>query len=199
MSAPLPDGTARPRRTRTRSRRVSVQPALAVSSLKVHQYDLDPKCISLICPDCKTWVPIDRFQHTKHRLVPHDTGVARQDKAARCRGSNRLVDIDVDIDTWRLKTAETASTVASRRPNRVTRKPRTAVAPAVSQIAALRQTPAAKPTRTPSWKLRKTQWEKTAPAVRRTDARRAEQPAGAAPLGAPPVPTKTLHPKPHAA
>ncbi|WP_331735201.1 hypothetical protein OG590_39985 (plasmid) [Streptomyces goshikiensis] len=134
MSAPLPDGTARPRRTRTRSRRVSAQPTLVVSTLKIHQYDLDPDCISLICPDCKTWVPIDRFQHRKHRLVPHDTGVTRRDKAARCRGSNRLVDIDVDFDTWSLKSAETTSAVAFRRATKVLPKPKAGSVPATSQL-----------------------------------------------------------------
>lgn len=37
MSAPHPDGTARPRRSRTRSRTVSARPALALSALRPHQ------------------------------------------------------------------------------------------------------------------------------------------------------------------
>jgi hypothetical protein len=38
-------------------------------------------------------------------------------------------------------------------------------------------------------------WASTESAVHEADTRRAELPAGDAPLGAPPVPLKTLHPE----
>lgn len=96
----MPDSTieptARPRRSRTRSRNVNGRPALVFSTLKPHQYDLRPACASLICPDCKTWVPITGIQARQQRLVPHDTGRAGKNPSVRCQGSNRLIDVDVD-------------------------------------------------------------------------------------------------------
>lgn len=197
MSASTLERTARPRKSRTRSRTVSARPALALSTLKPHQYDLRPACASLVCPDCETWVPITGLQ-AKPKLVPHDTGRAFEAPAVRCRlGSNRLVTVDVSVKKWQERLEDGHAETGHRRRTTVRRKPKVAVAPAVSQIAAQRQAPAGdkRGNGQPLWRLRKEQWAATALAVRDADTRRAQLPAGAAPLGAPPVPLKTLHPE----
>ncbi|MGV9290969.1 hypothetical protein [Streptomyces sp. NPDC003719] len=197
MSASTLERTARPRRSRTRSRTVNGRQALALSTLKLHQYDLRPACASLVCPDCKTWVPITGLQTKKPKLVPHDTGRAGKDAAVRCRlGSNRLVTVDVTVRKWQERLEDGRAETGHRRRTTVRRKPKAAVAPAVSQIAAQKQPADAEPgDGRPLWLLRKKQWASTESAVRDADTRRAELPAGDAPLGAPPVPLRTLHPE----
>ncbi|MDQ0605530.1 hypothetical protein QF037_009963 [Streptomyces canus] len=140
MSASPLERTARPRRSRTRSRNVNGRPALVISILKPHQYDLRPACASLICPDCKTWVPITGFQASKPKLVPHDTGRAGKDAAVRCQGSNRLVTVDVTVKKWQQRLEAGHAETGHRRRTTVRRKPQIAPAPAVSQIAAQKQT-----------------------------------------------------------
>ncbi|MFJ7949455.1 hypothetical protein ACIQ6K_38560 [Streptomyces sp. NPDC096354] len=100
MFVPTLAPTARMRRSRTRTSKVSARPAIAVSALKPHQYDLRPTCASLICPDCKTWCPITGIQAKVQKLVPHHAGTAREDKAIRCSGSNRRVIVDVTYEAW---------------------------------------------------------------------------------------------------
>lgn len=196
MSASTFERTARPRRSRTRSRNINGRPALVISTLKPHQYDLRPTCASLICPDCKTWVPITGIQAKKPKLVPHDTGRAGRDAAVRCQGSNRLVTVDVRVTRWAERLVDGHAETAHRRRTTVRRKPRVAPAPAVSQIAAQKQTATTGDEPgdgRPEWLLRKEQWASTESAVRDADTRRAQLPDGDAPLGAPPVPLKTLH------
>ncbi|WP_432164212.1 hypothetical protein [Streptomyces tendae] len=198
MSVSTLERTARPRRSRTRSRTVNGRPALALSTLKPHQYDLRPACASLVCPDCETWVPITGLQTKQPKLVPHDTGRAGKDVGVRCRlGSNRLVTINVTARKWEERLEDGHAETGHRRRTTVRRKPKVAVAPAVSQIAAQKQTPAddERSNDRPLWLLRKEQWAATESAVRDADTRRAQLPAGATPLGAPPVPLKTLHPE----
>lgn len=198
MPASTLERTARHRRSRTRSRNINGRPALVISTLKPHQYDLRPACASLICPDCKTWVPITGIQAKRQKLVPHDTGRAGKDAAVRCQGSNRLVTVDVAFEEWQERLEDGGTETASRRPTNVLRKPKVQPAPAVSQIAEQKQTA---PTDDepgdgrPLWLLREMKWASTEPAVRDTDIRRAQMPAGEAPLGAPPVPLKTQHPQ----
>ncbi|MFF8035871.1 hypothetical protein [Streptomyces sp. NPDC016626] len=198
MSASTLERTARPRRSRTRSRTINSRPALALSTLKPHQYDLRPACASLICPDCKTWVPITGLQTKKPKVVPHDAGRAGKDPAVRCRlGSNRLVIVNVTARKWEEHLTDGNSETVHRRRTTVRRKPKVAVAPAVSQIAAQKQAPVDDEPGNdrPLWLLRKEQWVATESAVRDADTRRAQLPAGAAPLGAPPVPLQPLHPE----
>jgi hypothetical protein len=198
MSAPTLEHTARPRLSRTRSLTINARPALALSTLKPHQYDLRPACASLVCPDCKTWVPITGLQTKKPKLVPHDTGRAGKDAAVRCRpGSNRLVTVDITVKKWQECLEEGRSETGHRRPTTVLRKPKVAPAPAVSQIAVQKQTPADDEPGDgrPLWLLREMKWASTESAVRDADTRRAQLPAGDRPLGAPPVPLKTLHPR----
>ncbi|WP_432091490.1 hypothetical protein [Streptomyces sp. NRRL F-5630] len=198
MSASTLERTARTRRSRTRSRTVSARSALALSSLKPHQYDLRPACASLVCPDCKTWVPITGLGTRKPKVVPHDTGRAGKDAAARCRlGSNRLVTVDITVKKWQERLEDGRAETDHRRKTTVLRKPKTAVAPAVSQIAAQTQTPRDdEPGDGRSlWLLREMKWASTESAVRDTNTRRAQLPDGDRPLGAPPVPLTTLHPE----
>ncbi|MGW4951545.1 hypothetical protein [Streptomyces parvulus] len=198
MSASTLERTARPRRSRTRSRTVSARPSLALSGLKPHQYDLRRDCASLICPDCETWVPITGLRSTAPKVVPHDTGRTWKGAAVRCRlGSNRLVAVDVTVKQWQERLEDGHAETGHRRRTAVRRKPKVAVAPAVSQIAAQKQAPAddERGNDRPLWLLRKEQWAATESSVRDADTRRAQLPAGDAPLGAAPVPLKTLHPE----
>ncbi|PJM98570.1 hypothetical protein CG740_34540 [Streptomyces sp. CB01201] len=187
--------TARSRRSRTRSRTVSARPALALSTLKPHQFDLRPACASLVCPDCETWVPITGLGTKTTKVVPHDTGRAGKDASVRCRlGGNRLVKVDVTVRKWAERLEDGHAETVHRRKTAVLRKPRTAPAPAVSQIAAQKQADSEHGDGRPMWLLREMKWASTAPAVRDADTRRAQLPDGEAPLGAPPVPLDTLHP-----
>ncbi|MFE9222496.1 hypothetical protein ACFYN3_40135 [Streptomyces lavendulae] len=197
MSASTLEHTARPRRSRTRSRTVNARPALVLSALKPHQYDLRRDCASLVCPDCETWVPITGLRSTAPKVVPHDTGRTGKDAAVRCRlGSNRLVTVDVSLKRWQEHLEDGHAETGHRRKTTVRRKPKVMVAPAVSQIAAQRQASAdnERGNDRPLWQLRTEQWAATESAVRDADTRRAQFPVGEAPLGAPPVPLKTLHP-----
>ncbi|MEV3999135.1 hypothetical protein AB0K62_26235 [Streptomyces halstedii] len=199
MSASTLGRTARPRKSRTRSRTVNSRPALVISSLKPHQYDLRPACASLLCPDCETWVPITGLQTRKPKVVPHDTGRAWKDQAVRCRlGRNRLVTVDMTVKKWQERLEDGNSETVHRRKTTVLRKPKVAPAPAVSQVAAQKQTATTDDDSGDGrrlWLLRKRQWASTKSAVRDADTRRAQLPDGEAPLGAPQVPLKTLHPE----
>ncbi|OEJ21790.1 hypothetical protein AR457_40885 [Streptomyces agglomeratus] len=135
MSTTPQESTARYRRSRTRSRNVSARPALAVSSLKTYQYDLHPSCPSLICPDCKTWVPITGLNAKKQKLVPHDTGLARKDQAVRCQGSNRLVNIDILVKEWKGRVEVGGPEANGRRSARQHYKPLPAPAKPVARMA----------------------------------------------------------------
>ncbi|MEU1407850.1 hypothetical protein ABZ471_36935 [Streptomyces sp. NPDC005728] len=129
--------TAKERVRRTRSRGRNELDPLRVSQMAAHEYDLDPACISLVCPSCRTWVPINRpnGQPGRTRLVPHHTDKAGTADPVVCKGgSHRRVIIDVEIERWRQRLEEGAAETNGRRSNRVTRKPKVAVAPAVMQI-----------------------------------------------------------------
>ncbi|MBT2414422.1 hypothetical protein J7I94_28410 [Streptomyces sp. ISL-12] len=196
MSASTVERTARPRRSRTRSRTVSARPALALSTLRPHQYDLRPACVSLVCPDCGTWVPITGLGTKSPKIVPHDTGRAGKDAAVRCRlGSNRLVTVDVTVRAWQERLEDGHAETGHRRRTTVRRKPKVAVAPAVSQIAAQRPLMADGEPGDGRWLVRKMRWASVESAVRDVDTRREQMPAGDKPLGAPPVPLTTLRPE----
>ncbi|MER7692634.1 hypothetical protein [Streptomyces sp. NPDC097610] len=197
MSTSTLERTARTRRSRPRSRTVNARPALALSTLKPHQYDLRPACASLVCPDCGTWVPITGLGNKTTKVVPHDTGLANKDVSVRCRlGSNRLVTVNVTVKKWQERLEDGHAETGHRRKTTVLRKPKVAIAPAVSQIAAQKQAPADDEhgDGRPMWLLREMKWASTESAVRDANTRRAQLPAGAAPLGAPPVPLKKLTP-----
>ncbi|MDL5205293.1 hypothetical protein [Streptomyces sp. ALI-76-A] len=185
MSASTLERTARSRRSRTRSRSVNGRPALALSALKPHQYDLRPACASLICPDCKTWVPITGLQTKKPKLVPHDNGRAGKDAAVRCRlGSNRLVTVNVTVKKWQERLEDGGAETASRQATVVLPK---AFSPQTDR------TLRARAERTLAGRV--ADWEAVLPRVADADKNRRAVPAGDRPTEGPAVPLKTLHPK----
>ncbi|MET8102901.1 hypothetical protein ABZV29_41855 [Streptomyces sp. NPDC005236] len=132
--------TARKRRRKTRTKKVSPLPAIVASELPHAEIDLTPGREHLVCPDCTRWTPITGVLGTP-KLVPHHTGsahVASSKTMHRCTGTNRKVVIDIAIEDWRIERTEAvaiaAATAATRRATKVLRKPRVLPAPAVSQI-----------------------------------------------------------------
>ncbi|MGF1344549.1 hypothetical protein ACQSMD_31305 [Streptomyces flavovirens] len=124
------------RKRRTRSRTISRLDPIVVSKLPAHEYDLDPACISLVCPSCRTWVPI-RVADTERataKLVPHHTEQAGTEDPVRCPGSHRLVTINITVATWSRRLEEGISETNGRRADRVIRKPQPMPTPAVMQI-----------------------------------------------------------------
>ncbi|MFC9067929.1 MULTISPECIES: hypothetical protein [Streptomyces] len=194
--------TARKRPRRTRTKRVSLLPALQLSQLLPQHIDLrNPLRAVLVCPDCKTWCPITGIQARVQKLVPHHTGRAGVAAATRCRGSNRRIEWDMTIPEWREALEDAIQQTASRRPTQVTPKPTATPAPAVSQIAALKQQPQASDGDGEeagdrlNWLVREMGWARTEQAVRETDARRAQIPASNVPERPSPVPLETLRPR----
>ncbi|MEU0060403.1 hypothetical protein [Streptomyces sp. NPDC006334] len=197
ITAAMPVAKERPRRTRTK--RTSSRPALKLSQLPPSHIDLrDPLQAVLVCEDCKTWCPITGMQSKIQKLVPHHTGKAGVAAAIRCRGSNRRIEWDMTIVEWHQALADAIKETAVRRPTNVLRKPQAAPAPAVSQIATQMQTAMTEDETGNGralWILREMKWASTESAVRETDTRRAQLPAGDAPLGSPSIPLTTLRPE----
>jgi hypothetical protein len=126
------DLTAQKRPRRARSRAISTLPSLVVSSLKPHEVDLAYS--TLVCPTCRTWVPINAPHSERPKLVPHHTEKVGTEDPIRCRGSHRLVTIDLTVDQWFRRLEEGLTQTAGRRSTRVIRKPKTGSTPAVMQI-----------------------------------------------------------------
>ncbi|MFD8118615.1 hypothetical protein [Streptomyces microflavus] len=126
------------RKRRTRSRTISPLPPIVISKLPAHEYDLDPACISLVCPSCRTWVPIRvaDTQRATAKLVPHHNQPAGTGDPDRCLlGSHRLVTIDVSLAKWSRLLEQGVTETNGRRADRVVRKPQPMPTPAVMQIA----------------------------------------------------------------
>lgn len=193
----MPIAKERPRRTRTK--RTSSRPALKLSQLPPSNIDLrDPLKAVLVCEDCKTWCPITGMQGKVQKLVPHHAGRADVAAAIRCRGSNRRVEWDITIPEWHQALADAIKVTAVRRPTNVLRKPKVAPVPAVSQIAAQKQTATTddEPGDGRSlWLLREMKWASTESAVRETDIRRAQMPLGDVQVESRALPLTTLRPK----
>ncbi|MEU5958785.1 hypothetical protein [Streptomyces sp. NPDC047525] len=132
MPAPTYEFTAQKRLRRTRSRAVSNLPVFSVSSLKPHE--IDPVYMTLVCPTCRTWVPINKPDTLRPKLSPHHTEKAGTEDPVRCPGSHRLVVIDVDVERWYQRLEEGLPQTDGRRSTRVIRKPKAGSAPAVMQI-----------------------------------------------------------------
>jgi hypothetical protein len=126
------DLTAQKRPRRARSRAISTLPPLVASSLKPHEVDLAYS--TLVCPTCRTWVPISAPHSARPKLVPHHTEKAGTEDPIRCAGSHRLVTINLTVDQWFRRLKEGLTQTAGRRSTRVIRKPKTGAAPAVMQI-----------------------------------------------------------------
>ncbi|CAL9673129.1 hypothetical protein [Streptomyces sp. enrichment culture] len=126
------DLTAQKRPRRARSRAISTLPPLVVSSLKPHEVDLAYS--TLVCPTCRTWVPISAPHSSRPKLVPHHTEKAGTEGPIRCPGSHRLVSINITVDQWFQRLEEGLTQTNGRRSTRVIRKPKTSSAPAVMQI-----------------------------------------------------------------
>ncbi|WP_333732557.1 hypothetical protein [Streptomyces sp. IBSBF 3010] len=138
MSKPLREveTVSRERKRRTRSRTISHLDPIVVSKLPAHEYDLDPACISLVCPSCRTWVPIRvaNTQRATAKLVPHHTEQAGTDDPVRCPGSHRLVTVNVTVARWSRRLEQGVAETNGRRADRVVRKPQPVPTPAVMQI-----------------------------------------------------------------
>ncbi|MGW7603199.1 hypothetical protein [Streptomyces antimycoticus] len=115
------------------------RPPLKVSTLPSHHVQLrEGERKAIVCPDCNRWHPLRRGVIWPHHLERTERGK----NGARCPGYARRVEIDVDIATWGRRVAEADATVASRRSNRVNRKPRTTARPAVMHLATAPKPPA---------------------------------------------------------
>lgn len=154
------------RRGRTRTSRVSPLDAIVLSTLSPGHIDMrtvettQTRRISLVCPDCDTWVAVTPHRGTRLlKLVPHHTGKAGRDAAIRCSSSNRLVDVDITQDTWRRQYGEWA------------REERLAVDLTRHRRATVQTLKVARPQARPA--DRRAQWERVVPAARRADAARA--------------------------
>lgn len=134
MSTRTREFTAQQRPRRARSRAVSPLPALTVSSLKPHEVDL--VVFTLVCPTCRTWVPISTPHSSRPKLVPHHTEKAGTEDPVRCPGSHRLVTVNLNVEQWFRRLEEGLTQTDGRRSTRVIRKPRAGSAPAVMQIVA---------------------------------------------------------------
>jgi len=126
--------TARKRRRKPRTKRVSPRPPIIASTLKANEIDLFPGKEHLVCPDCQTWCPITGVQGKTPKLVPHHTERAGTPTPRRCCGSDRQVDIDIAVGEWCTALVEAVPGTKSRRATKVLPKPKTAQAPAASQI-----------------------------------------------------------------
>ncbi|MFI8966949.1 hypothetical protein ACIGO8_33115 [Streptomyces sp. NPDC053493] len=153
------------RKGRTRTSRVSPLDAIALSTLSPGHIDMrtvettQTRRISLVCPDCGTWVAVSSSRGTHLlKLVPHHTGRAGVADAIRCRSSNRLVDVDITDYAWR------------RQYNEWAREERLAVDLTRHRRATLQTLKIAQPQERPAY--RRAQWERVVPAARRADAAR---------------------------
>ncbi|MEU4506823.1 hypothetical protein [Streptomyces sp. NPDC024089] len=132
MTTRTRDFTTQKRPRRARSRAISTLPPLVVSSLKPHEVDLAYS--TLVCPTCRTWVPISTPHSSRPKLVPHHTARAGTEDPVRCPGSHRLVTVNLTVDQWFQRLEEGLTQTNGRRSTRVIRKPKTGSAPAVMQI-----------------------------------------------------------------
>ncbi len=153
------------RRGRTRTSRVSPLDAIVLSTLSPGHIDMrtvettQTRRISLVCPDCETWVAVTPHRGTYLlKTVPHHTGKAGVDAAIRCSSSNRIVDVDITQDAWNHQYDEWA------------REERLAVDVTRHRRATVQTLKVARPQERPA--DRRAQWERAMPAARQADAAR---------------------------
>ncbi|MGC5041091.1 hypothetical protein ACLQ2C_36750 [Streptomyces sp. DT73] len=153
------------RKGRTHTSRVSTLDAIVLSTLSPGHIDMrtvettQTRRISLVCPDCGTWVAVTPHRGTYLlKTVPHHTGKAGVADAIRCRSSNRLVDVDITEYAWRRQYRDWA------------REERLAVDITRHRRATVQTLKVARPQERPA--DRRAQWERAAPAARQADAAR---------------------------
>ncbi|MFH8894261.1 hypothetical protein [Streptomyces sp. NPDC017949] len=153
------------RQGRTRTSRVSPLGAIAFSTLSPGHIDMrtvettKTRRISLVCPDCGTWVAVTPHRGTYLlKTVPHHTGKAGVAAAIRCRSSNRLVDVNITDYAWRRQYRDWA------------REERLAVDLTRHRRATVQTLKASRPQERSA--DRRAQWERAVPAARRADAAR---------------------------
>ncbi|MER7826952.1 hypothetical protein ABTX85_30830 [Streptomyces sp. NPDC096097] len=161
----LPVPKAANRKGCTRTSRVSPLDAIVLSTLSPGHIDMrtvettQTRRISLVCPDCGTWVAVTPHRGTYLvKTVPHHTGKAGVDAAIRCSSSNRLVDVDITDYAWRRQYSDWA------------REERLAVDVTRHRRATVQTLKVARPQQRPA--DRRAQWERAVPAARRADAAR---------------------------
>lgn len=138
---PVAEARIRKVRSRTRTANVSSRPTLAVSSLSIQHVDLTPGVESVVCEDCTTWCPVVGTSRLR-TLAPHHTEKAGTPNPRRCPGSNRRVDIDIDVPRWQelqdrqARRLRDTMPAENRRAARQHYKPIPAPAPAVVQMPA---------------------------------------------------------------
>ncbi|MET9646188.1 hypothetical protein [Streptomyces syringium] len=153
------------RKGRTRTSRVSPLDAIVLSTLSPGHIDMrtvettQTRRISLVCPDCGTWVAVTPHRGTYLvKLVAHHTGKAGVADAIRCRSSNRLVDVDITDYAWRRQYRDWA------------REERLAVDLTRHRRATVQTLKVARPQERPA--DRRAQWQRAVPAARRADTAR---------------------------
>ncbi|MFC8009268.1 hypothetical protein [Streptomyces cinereoruber] len=153
------------RKGRTRTSRLSPLAPIVLSTLSPGHIDMrtvettQTRRISLVCPDCETWVAVTPHRGTYLvKTVPHHTGKAGVADAIRCPSSNRLVDVDITDYAWR------------RQYNEWAREERLAVDLTRHRRATVQTLKVARPQERPA--DRRAQWERVVPAARQADAAR---------------------------
>lgn len=190
MSTATP--TAKERKLRTRTKRVSSLPAIKLSQLPPTHIDLrNPLKAVVICGSCLTWVPITGIQGgikgAVYKLVPHHQGEAHKAPALRCRGSLREIKWDVTIPQW----IEALKDARAHHPDAASRKQTEVLPKAFSPLTnAELDSRAAR-----GVAARQAEWASVQQRVADTDAVRRIVPAGASLTEGPAVPPDTLHPK----
>ncbi|MFE2586680.1 hypothetical protein [Streptomyces sp. NPDC059378] len=182
---------ARKRPGRVRTKRTNGRAPLLLSTIAPQDINIrEGETRSIVCPDCRTWRRLTGETLLRIREHCHSDQVPEGHKHEPCPGSNQAVTLDISVDQWGEAVLTADSTATGRRAARQHHKPVPAPARAVAHIAARRQ-----PVGRGPWILREMAWASAALEADRTDARRAQRPAGDAPTDAPAVPRKQLHPE----
>lgn len=119
------------------------RPALRASRLNANQFTLHPgERITIECPDCRTWRPVDRGMVRPHRLTDHGREAERKDKRGRgrderCQGSAQRFVVDITVAQWVERVQEANREAGGRRSNKVIRKPKVGAAAPVSRIGSI--------------------------------------------------------------
>uniref|UniRef100_UPI002F906FCC hypothetical protein n=1 Tax=Kitasatospora indigofera TaxID=67307 RepID=UPI002F906FCC len=107
--------------------RSNLRPALRLSTLRPHQFEMTPGVpFAVICPDCRVWRRINRSKIQPHFL---------SDETTYCPASAQRVEQDVTPEQWALAITEGVADTASSRPTTVLKKVKAPAPKAVLHIA----------------------------------------------------------------